>query len=250
MSSKPVIVFVPGAWHSPEAFYLVVGELEAAGYETRGVRLASVGSPEPLKDFQPDVEAIQQVLRPLIEDEEKDVLLFVHSYGGVVGNEAVKGFDKVSREKQGKKGGVSHIYLCCAFALPEGVSLMDALNQTPLPWFQINEEETIVNPATPIQTFYNDVDGPEKYVAMLKPHSYRTLFSKVTDPGWKYVPSTYLLCEKDEAIPIDAQKGMVEGAQKAGAQMKVETVNASHSPFLSVPQEVARSIRRAAGESL
>ncbi|OAG42622.1 hypothetical protein AYO21_03207 [Fonsecaea monophora] len=250
MSSKPVIVFVPGAWHVPETFYLVVGELEAAGYETRGVKLASVGSPEPLKDFQPDVEAIQQVLRPIIEDEGKEVLLVVHSYGGVVGNEAVKGLDKASREKEGKKGGVSHIYFCCAFALPEGVSLMDALNQTPLPWFRINDSEDIVNPATPIDTFYNDVDGPEKYVAMLKPHSYRTFFSKVTQPGWKFVPSTYLLCERDEAIPIHAQKGMVEGAQQAGAQMRVETVDASHSPFLSMPQEMARSIRRAAGEAV
>ncbi|KIW80029.1 hypothetical protein Z517_06644 [Fonsecaea pedrosoi CBS 271.37] len=250
MSSKPVIVFVPGAWHVPETFHLVVGELEAAGYETRGVKLASVGSPEPLKDFQPDVEAIQQVLRSVIEDEGKEVLLVVHSYGGVVGNEAVKGLDKASREKEGKKGGVSHIYFCCAFALPEGVSLMDALNQTPLPWFRINDSEDIVNPATPIDTFYNDVDDPEKYVAMLKPHSYRTFFSKVTQPGWKFVPSTYLLCERDEAIPIHAQKGMVEGAQQAGAQMRVETVDASHSPFLSMPQEMARSIRRAAGEAV
>ncbi|KIX98567.1 uncharacterized protein Z520_05868 [Fonsecaea multimorphosa CBS 102226] len=250
MSSKPVIVLVPGAWHVPEAYHLVVGELEAAGYETRGVKFASVGSPEPLKDIQPDVEAIQQVMRPLIEDQGKDVLLVVHSYGGVVGNEAVKDLDKASRAKQGKKGGVSHIYFCCAFALPEGVSLMDALNQTPLPWFQINDSEDIVTPATPIDTFYNDVDGPEKYVAMLKPHSYRTFFSKMTNPGWKYIPSTYLLCEKDEAIPLHAQKGMVEGAQKAGAQMKVESMDVSHSPFLSMPQELARSIRRAAGESV
>ncbi|KIW98634.1 uncharacterized protein Z519_00295 [Cladophialophora bantiana CBS 173.52] len=250
MSSKPVIVFVPGAWHVPETFHLVVDELEAAGYETKGVKLASVGSPEPLRDFQPDVEAIQQAMRPFIEEQEKDVLLVVHSYGGIVGNEAVKGLDKASRERQGKKGGVSHIYFCCAFALPEGVSLMDALDQTPLPWFQINDTEDLVSPATPIETFYNDVDSPERYVAMLKPHSYRAFFSKVTDPGWKYVPSTYLLCEKDEAIPPHAQRGMVEGAQKAGAQMRVETMDASHSPFMSMPREMARSIRRAAGEAV
>ncbi|KAJ9617091.1 hypothetical protein H2200_000812 [Cladophialophora chaetospira] len=249
MSSKPVIVFVPGAWHSPDGFHLVVPELQAAGYETRGVTLASVGASTPLKDFQPDVKAIQDVLKPLV-DEGKDIVLVVHSYGGVIGNEAVQGFAKSEREKEGKKGGVSHIYFCCAFALPEGVSLMDALNGKDLPWWQFNDARDSVTPATPIETFYNDVKEPEKYVKMLQPHSYGTFHSKATHPAWKHVPSTYLVCEKDEAIPLHAQKGMIEGAQKAGADMKVETVDASHSPFLSIPEEVAQSIRRAAGESV
>ncbi|EXJ60461.1 hypothetical protein A1O7_04614 [Cladophialophora yegresii CBS 114405] len=249
MSSKPVIVFVPGAWHDPNGFHLVTAELQAAGYETRGVDLASVGAQTPLKDFWPDVEAIRQVLKPLA-DGGKDVVVVVHSYGGVIGCEAVQGFVKSEREKEGKKGGVSHIYFCCAFALPEGVSLMDALNNQPLPWFRLNEAQDSVTPATPIETFYNDVKEPEKYVNMLKPHSYLTFASKVTYAGWKHVSCTYLLCEKDEAIPIHAQKGMVEAAQQAGADMKVETIDASHSPFLSMPAEMARSIRRAAGESV
>ncbi|KIX09789.1 uncharacterized protein Z518_00870 [Rhinocladiella mackenziei CBS 650.93] len=246
MSSRPVVVFVPGAWHPPSCFNMVMERLEAAGYETKGVTLASVGAAEPLTDFQPDVQAIQSVMTPII-DQGKDILLVVHSYGGVVGNEAVRGLDKASREKEGKKGGVSHIYFCCAFALPEDVSLMDALQGEPLPWFQISQNGTIVNPATPIKTFYEDVKSPEKHVGTLKPHSYRTFFSKVTYPAWKYVPSTYLLCEKDLAIPIHAQKEMVEGAD---GRFRTEMVDASHSPFLSMPDEMAKSIRRAAGESV
>lgn len=249
MSSKPTVVFVPGAWHTPDGFHLVMSELQAAGYETKGVNLASVGASTPLQDFQPDVQAIQDVLKPLV-DQGKDILLMLHSYGGIIGNEAIQGFAKADRRKEGKKGGVSHIYFCSAFALPAGQSLMDALNNEPLPWFQINDAQDTINPATPIETFYNDVKEPEKYVKMLKPHSYRTLASKVTYPAWQHVPSTYLLCEKDEAIPLHAQKGMVEQAQKAGADMKIDTVDASHSPFLSVPGEMVRSIRRAAGESV
>ena len=249
MSSKPAIVFVAGAWHGPERFHLVRDELEAAGYETKGVKLPSVGAPEPLKDFQPDVEAIQQAMSPLV-DQGKDVLLVSHSYGAIPGTEAVQGFAKSDREKQGKKGGVSHMYFCCSFALPEGTSLIDAIGGKPMPWFIINDAKDIVKPATPIETFYNDIEEPQKYVDMLKPHSYRTMFSKITYAGWKHVPSTYLLCEKDQAIPLHGQKGMVEAAQKAGADMKVDTVDASHSPFLSIPGEMARLIRRAAGESL
>lgn len=246
MAAKPVIVFVPGAWHSPDAFEPVMKELEAAGYDTKGVKLASVGASEPLKDFQPDVEAIQLAMKPLI-DQGKDILLFTHSYGGVVGSEAVRSLDKASRQKEGKPGGVSHLYYCCAFALPEGVSLMDGLQGKPLPWYRVSADEMIVNPATPVDVFYNDVENPEHHVKSLKPHSYRTFFSKVTYPAWKYVPSTYLLCEKDMAIPIHVQKAMVESP---GAAFTVETVDASHSPFLSMPAETARSIRRAAGESV
>lgn len=246
MATKPVIVLVPGAWHPPAAFDPVTKLLDAAGYETKGVTLASVGAAEPLTDFQPDVDAIQAVIKPVV-DEGKDVLLVVHSYGGMVGSEAVRGLDKASREKEDKKGGISHMYFCCAFALPEGVSLMNALQDKPLPWFKIAEDEKTLDPATPIETFYNDVENPEKYVAMLKPHSYRTMFSKMTYPGWKYVPCTYLFCEKDMAIPLEAQKGMVESS---GVTWRTETVDASHSPFLSVPDKVALSIRRAAGESV
>jgi len=249
MSTKPVIVFTPGAWHSPAGFHMVVDKLEQAGYETKGVTLASVGAPEPLKDFQPDLEAIQAALKPIV-DQGKDVLLVVHSYGGVIGGEAVQGFLKSDREKQGQQGGVTHMYFCCAFALPEGASLMAGLNNKPLPWYILNEDETLVNPATPEHIFYNDVAEPQKWIDMLKPHSYRTMFSKTTYAGWKHVPCTYLLCEQDMAIPIAVQKGMVEEAKKMGADMKVESCDAGHSPFLSVPEEMARSIRRAAGEAL
>lgn len=220
--------------------------LEAVGYETRGVSLPSVGASEPLQDIGPDVEAIQNVVRP-IADQGKDVLLMVHSYGGIVGGESVRGLDKASREKEGKKGGVSHLYYCSAFALPEGVSLMDALQGVNQHWFRVSEDQQIVTAAESDKIFYNDVADPDTYTAMLKTHSYQTFSSKVTYPGWKHVPSTYLLCENDMAIPLHAQKAMVENS---GVQWRVDSINASHSPFLSMPDEVASSIRRAAGEVL
>ena len=83
-------------------------KLEAAGYATTGVSFASVGASKQLQDIGPDVKAIQNVVRPIV-DQGKDVLLVVHSYGGVVGGQAVEGLDKASREKEGKQGGISHL---------------------------------------------------------------------------------------------------------------------------------------------
>ncbi|KAK5273220.1 hypothetical protein LTR96_002852 [Exophiala xenobiotica] len=249
MSNKPVIIFVPGAWHPPSCFQPVMDRLEAAGYETHGVSLPSVGAPpeQQLQTIKPDVEAIQDIVRPIVTDQGKDVLLVFHSYGGVVGGESVQGLEKASREKEGKRGGISHLYYCCAFALPEGVSLMDALQGKNLPWFRVSEDQQIVTAADPDKIFYNDLPEPAKYTSMPSTHSYQTFHSKVTYPAWKYVPSTYLFCERDMAIPLHAQKGMVENS---GVQWRVDALDASHSPFLSMPDETAHSIRRAAGEVL
>ncbi|RMZ80862.1 hypothetical protein DV737_g2777, partial [Chaetothyriales sp. CBS 132003] len=244
MSTKPAIVFVPGAWHSPDGFKLVMDSLEAAGYETKGVHLPSVGASVPLKSFDPDVEAIQAAIKDFA-DQGKDVVLVVHSYGGITGSQAVKGLDKATREKEGQKGGVSHIFFCCAFALPENTSLMDCCNNQPLPWFQISQDQLVVTPATPIETFYNDVKDPEEIVKTLKPHSYQVFFSKITYPGWKYVPSTYLLCAKDAAIPLALQQTMVDQARSQGADMKTVEIDASHSPFLSIPEEMALTVSAA-----
>ena len=50
-------------------------------------------------------------------------------------------------------------------------------------------------------------------------------------------------------IPLPIQKMMVEGTAK-GTGMRTESVDASHSPTLSKPDEVAAAIRRAAGETV
>lgn len=76
-------------------------------------------------------------------------------------------------------------------------------------------------------------------------HSYQTLHSKCTYAAWKKVPSTYLYCLQDAAIPIAIQRMMVEETAR-GYSFATETVDASHSPFYTVPDKVAEAIQRAA----
>lgn len=64
------------------------------------------------------------------------------------------------------------------------------------------------------------------------------------------IPSWYLLCEDDLAIPAIAQEMMATGMKEAGGDVQVERIKSSHSPFLSQPDVVVDWIRRAAGESL
>lgn len=129
-------------------------------------------------------------------------------------------------------------------------SLMTGLGGKPLPWFDISEDEMIVNPIKPEEVFYHDLDKEtvEREVKALKPHSYQTMSSKSTWEPYRDIPSTYLFCEQDKAIPIEVQKMMVDGAK--GVQFNTETMDTSHSPFLKDPAKLSRIIRKAAGETI
>lgn len=98
------------------------------------------------------------------------------------------------------------------------------------------------------EIFYNDMtpEHAREMTESLRPHSYQTFWSKLTYPAYKDIPATYILCTKDNAIPIAAQEAMVEAARKAGAQIHTVRLEASHSPFRSVPDEVAEACRKSA----
>ena len=124
-TTKPVIVLVPGAWHSPIHFTPLTERLEAAGYTVKSIDLPSVTwstrSVLPPESFDDDVQAIRAVVEEAVAHGE-DVLVLGHSYGSMPKMTAVKGLDRKSREQQGKKGGVVSLVFCCSFALPEGES--------------------------------------------------------------------------------------------------------------------------------
>jgi hypothetical protein len=123
MSSKPIIVFVPGAWHTPEYFELVEMRLKSAGYQYFGVRTPSVRKEPPFpKDGGDDVDAVRDTLNSAIGDGN-DVVVVMHSYGGIPGSAACKGMSKEDRIKEGKKGGVIKLVYIASFALPEGANL-------------------------------------------------------------------------------------------------------------------------------
>lgn len=136
---------------------------------------------------------------------------------------------------------------------------MDALQGKPLPWFAITPDGKSVMPATPIETFYNDIPDTktqEALIGSLRRHSYLAFTSPNKYAVWEDVKCTYVACEDDNAIPLPAQLGMVEGAkkmvqEKQGAKggMDSVTLKASHSPFVSMPEKVGQIVRRCAGET-
>jgi hypothetical protein len=98
--------------------------------------------------------------------------------------------------------------------------------------------------------FYHDLSTSESayWASQLLSHALATGKAKSTGPAWREIPSSYFLPELDMAIPIRAQDAMVTAAREAGADIETERCTAGNSPFMSMPEVVARSVERAAGE--
>ncbi|KXT05029.1 hypothetical protein AC578_10284 [Pseudocercospora eumusae] len=248
-ASKPSIVFVPGGWHSPTCYDKVATLLQASGYPTSYVHLPSIGDPNPkYPNFLPDIGAIRSRLMSEIS-QDKRVLLVVHSYSGVPGSEAVRGLDLKTRQEKGLKGGVQHIFYTSSFLVPEGKSLSTAFPGDGIPpLYDISEDGLTTFPRTPNENFYNEMSEEEQICAAkhLSVMSYKVLSSEVTFAAWKFVPSTYLFCNRDQAIPIFLQRKMVEEWAE-GYEVRTEWLDTDHSPFYSKAEEMAKMLKRAAG---
>ena len=77
--------------------------------------------------------------------------------------------------------------------------------------------------------------------ATQRPFSQEAFTSPSGEPGWKTIPSWYLVATKDRAIPPATQRFM---AQRAGATT-IE-VRSSHVPMISQPEATTRLILQAA----
>ena len=92
------------------------------------------------------------------------------------------------------------------------------------------------------QVFYNTCDSEVADVAAarLRPQTIASFVQPVKSVAWRDVPSTYVICDRDNAIPVGAQEAM---AARAGTTHRIDC---DHSPFLNHPDEVADLIRAAA----
>ena len=244
-AKKPTIVIVPGAWHTPAHFDPLTSRLEKAGYTVHVVSLPSIGDNPTTTDFNSDVALIATTIQNAA-DQGEEVIVVVHSAGGVTGSEAVQNLTKSDRRNSEKEGGVVRMVYLCAFAAPEGIGVFKATNG-PDPW--ISMEGPVCRPGDPMDRFYHDVprEEAEKAMSNLKLHSTGALWSDATYAAWKHIPCRYLVCENDRAIPLVAQEAMIADPE---ANFTVERCTSGHSPMLAMPDFTAEVVRRAAGEQI
>lgn len=222
----PSLLLVPGAWHKPEHLQLLIDDLP--GIDVHTVALTSCGDdPKALGDMYSDAAAI----RGAVEAIGGPVVVVAHSYGGVPTTEALADAPNVK----------SIVYLA-AFQLDAGDSLLSSAGGDPALWWEFHQQEGVgdfLTVASPVDVFYGDVDRSiaEKAAAALGYQSYAATTQKLTAVAWQTIPSTYIICEADGAIPPFVQELF---AKRADRTLRL---NSSHSPFLSQPSALAELIR-------
>jgi pimeloyl-ACP methyl ester carboxylesterase len=236
------VVLVHGAWHGAWCWDRVVDGLAARGVDAVAIDLPGHGaSTEPLGDLHSDAAALSRALDAL----DGPVVLCGHSYGGAVIGESAVGHPNVR-----------HLVFLAALMLDEGESCSQSV--TPPPTGTPGRESELaaamrfsddgaavsIDPVAGRTIFFHDCTDVDTdwAIARLGPQPAITLQQPVPAPAWRDLPSTYVVCTDDQAIPM-----WMQYAFAARATNSVEWPT-SHSPFLSQPDLLVELLADLAAE--
>jgi pimeloyl-ACP methyl ester carboxylesterase len=162
MSTKqPIVVVVPGAWSSPAAYRKLVNAFEAKQFTVHVPALpTNNGARPPNSSYEADVAVVRELVESLVTSGN-EVALVMHSYGGAVGTEALKGLARKDRQAQSLPGGVVHLMYLAAYFLAKGQSVWkivekSGIMETMVPHVTIEEDGTWL-PNDAVWAVYQDI---------------------------------------------------------------------------------------------
>lgn len=244
---KPAILLAQGSFQLPEAYAKLVTALRTHGFEVAQPRLPSLSDHNSLdfakRDLTDDSRAIEAEAKRLVVNEGKNVMLVMHSYGGLIGSNAIsKELSLQSRRQSGLPGGVFRLFYFAAFVLDEGKSVLGTFGESPNNDIKPNGRYTMKETAS---TIYQDLPPEEAqyWASKTIDQSYAVQTTAITRTAYKYIPSTYIVTGDDHAVPLQYQEMF---AAAAGAEVK--KIQSGHSPQLSKPDELADLIEAAAAD--
>ncbi|KAF2461886.1 hypothetical protein BDY21DRAFT_368051 [Lineolata rhizophorae] len=246
-TTLPTVLLVPGAWHQPVHYSKLISSLERLGFPTAATKLDSVGSLDPKNvTLARDIEYIrEQALKPLL-DEGRDVILLMHSFGGIEGSGAAKGLSKAEREVEGKKGGVVGMIWLAGLIMKEGDIWQDKSPVAKDPRLQVDEEAGVVYITDPRSIFYHGVSERDanSAVTLLLPMAVGARTTPSPAQAWadKVFEGRlgYIRCGSDKMLAPALQDRHMEST---GLPWEVRTVEeGGHSAFYTHPGEIAKYV--------
>ncbi len=161
-------------------------------------------------------------------------MLCGHSYGGMVISLAA------SRRPDRPADLITRLIYLCAFMPEPRQSLVAIGGNRHAPWIRmLDDEMTLPDLALAGEVFYNDCDEATRRWAIdrLAPQCNAAFIAPVARPAWRDIPSTYIVCAHDGAMPPDLQRSLF--APRAARSLELDT---GHSPFLSQPATLADAL--------
>ena len=250
--SKPAIVLVHGGWHVPQHYEVLLSRLSHQGFEVHYPILATCDEAIILTASMYDDAQIIRTHVIDLTDRGHEIILLLHSYGGVVGTEAAAGLSQTERAAKDLSGGITHLIYMSGYMLQVGESVASASIPRPVPE-PVERDETAGTTfpcESPIQFFYADLE-PElakRMENLLVRMSGRALTDTLTHAAWKFIPTTTCLkTMRDEVLFPEWQDRQIRAVRDVGVEVHVEAFECSHSPFLSMPDAVVDVVVRVAG---
>ncbi|PMD41606.1 alpha/beta-hydrolase [Hyaloscypha variabilis F] len=240
--TKPTIVLIPGLWEGPQVFTSLSTTLQALGYPTEIATLPSTGttSSDPdrhTRTMRDDEQAIRYIVKRLVVNEKKTVIMVAHSAGGFLGAGAIQGLGRKSRKTKGERGGVAKIVFLSAGLAAEGYM------HGKKPFMDFIKAKGEMHCVAPETTLFSDLshDETQKWLQELKCQPGEGWDQTIQYCGWRDVPSVYLICDGDKCLPPPVQE---QCAKLAGSE--VVRCGAGHMVMLSMPEKVVEVVVKAA----
>ncbi|KAG8359409.1 hypothetical protein FVEN_g3088 [Fusarium venenatum] len=238
------VVIIPGSFASPSLYEPLAQSFARHGIQSEIVDLPSVGrkegrNPATMSD---DVDEIVSVVEKLL-DEDREVILLAHSYGGVPATQCLEALSQKARQSQGKKGGVSNIIYLAGVALPVGGSVISLLTA---PDYLIIEDDYMTLTPECAPFIYSDSPPEEalKLAKELSQHSTAAYKGQLTYAGYKDVKVHYIICEQDKLVVPEYQFGMVELLKgMTNGRVGVHKIQSGHTPNLTQPDTLTEMIK-------
>jgi len=212
------LMLVHGVAHGAWCWSRTRADLVRRGHDVFAVDL-------PLTSLEDDATTVRRAL----DEWGRHAVLVGHSYAGLVISKAAA-----------DRADVWHLVYVAAMLIDGGDVYLERMREFPaapiIDQVELLADGIFVVPAeAAVGCFYNECDSKEAAEAArrLRPTAVACLAVSTGAEPWRSIPSTYVLCERDRAIHPDFQKWM---STRAG---DVVTLDTDHSPFMSMPEELA-----------
>jgi pimeloyl-ACP methyl ester carboxylesterase len=226
-------ILIHGSWHSAWNWHRVIPILEGQGHKVIAIDLPGMGRDKtPINEVK--MQTTVQTICNLIDNIDGKVILVGHSKNGIM----------ISQTAEYRPKKIEKLIYLAAYLIPNGKTQRE---------YSIQDTEGVLKPyvdldialqATTLRTaiykegLYHDCDDTIHEMAKLilshEPIESGINPLQLTDKNYGSVPRYYIECTEDKAVTPFIQRKMYNEMPC----QKVYSMNTSHSPFFSKPEEL------------
>ncbi|KAI9702622.1 MAG: hypothetical protein M1820_006128 [Bogoriella megaspora] len=239
-STSPfTILFVQGSWHVPAHAEPLTASFKALDIECIAPLLPSNNvsnsnqDPSSLPDAHVDSACVQEHLERLVTQQQRNVLLVAHSYGGLVATMAAhESFSLRNRSAKSQVGGLLGIFYVCTFSAPVGAVPMAYYGHT---GSGTKIEGGIISCPEPETLLFNDLDpeAAKHWSSLLVPQSVSVHYTACDYAGYEHVPCGYLYGKNDRCITEEIRERLLKLVKDRDGEVKIWYCDAGHEPQIS-----------------